>query len=63
MLRMAPPPACSMKGIAACEARTVAITSMSMLLAQPSSSSVAPNPDALFTSMSMPPSESAAAAM
>ena len=63
MLRMAPPPAFSMNGIAACEARTVAITSMSRPLAQPASSSLAPKPEALLTRMSMPPSESAAAAM
>jgi predicted alpha/beta hydrolase len=42
--------------------RTVAIRSTEMLAAQPSSSSVRPNPDALFTSTSMPPSASAAAA-
>jgi len=49
--------------IAACEAGTVAITLMSMLLVQPSSSSLAPNPDALLTRIAMPPSDLAAVAI
>src|SRR5436190_20362190 len=57
---MIDPPARSRKGRAACEARTLAMRSTSMLMRQPSSSSALPKPEALFTRMSMPPSASAA---
>ena len=52
----APSPRCSSIGSAACEARTIAITSTDRPLDQPASSSPMPKPDALFTSTSMPPS-------
>ena len=49
-------------GSAAYEARTEAMRSTLMLAIQPASSSLAPNPEALLTSTSMPPSACAAAA-
>ena len=56
------PAAWASSGSAACEARTIAITSTDSPAAQPASSSPMPKPEALFTSTSMPPSAAAASA-
>jgi hypothetical protein len=63
MLRIAPAPDCSRKGVAAKVARTVAKRSTARLPPQPASSSVVAKAEALLTRMSMPPSASAAPAM
>src|SRR5437660_12829888 len=63
MLRTAPAPDCSRKGVAAKVARTVAIRSTAMLPPQPASSSVVAKAEALLTRMSMPPKASAAPAI
>ena len=52
----------SSAGTAACDARTIAITSTDRPAAQPASSSPMPKPEALLTSTSMPPSAEIAAA-
>ena len=53
---VAPPAAVRRHGSAACDARTIAITSTARPAAQPASSSPMPKPEALLTSTSMPPS-------
>jgi hypothetical protein len=59
MLMIELPGDASSIGSAACEARTIAITSTARPAAQPASSSPMPKPDALLTSTSMPPSAAA----